>query len=463
MELAKVKGLIQEGKIEYITLGLPDTNGIFRRKQFAGHHFLNSLSDGLPLPNAIFCWDIAENWSYPFKVGSIDHIFGDSVMKPDLGTFMEVPWEDHIATCIGDLWTKQGTPVTISPRYVLGKLIERARSLGFEPMAAAELETRIFRENETSLREKDFGPDLVPLHRFTKNYTSNSTHLDSHIIHDIARLIQEYGISVESYLNEHEPGMYELNTAYTDALTAADHTMLFKTGIKDIACQKGLTASFMARWNEREDGNSGHVHMSLWDRDRERNLFWDEDAEAHMSTTMRHFLAGLLFTLPDFMAIYAPIINSYKRHVPRFYGGAPMCTTWGIDNRTCAVRVLNDGRRSIRVENRVPGSDANFYLVFAAMLASGLDGIERKLELPAQWNGSAYYPITIAQALANGIIRPLAHNLTIATEQLAQSTVAREYLGTDFIDHFIMTRQQEIQQYERAVNNWERRRYFELI
>ncbi len=182
-----------------------------------------------------------------------------------------------------------------------------------------------------------------------------------------------------------------------------------------------------------------------------------------MSTTMRHFLAGLLFTMPDFMAIYAPVINSYKRHTFSFPGSVPLCTTWDIDNRSCAVRVLNNGRRAIRIENRVPGADANFYLVFAAMLASGLAGIERKLELPTQWNGNARHPVTIAQALASGEIRPLAHSLTIATDMLEQSTIAKEYLGTDFIEHFIATRRWEIQQFEQAVTNWERRRYLELI
>src|SRR5262249_45138965 len=155
------------------------------------------------------------------------------------------------------------------------------------------------------------------------------------------------------------------------------------------ACQKGLTASFMSRWTEKEDGSSGHVHMSLWDLHRERNLFWDEGAEKRMSSTMRHFLAGLLSTLPVFIAIYAPVISSYKRYATNFSVYVPMCTTWGIDNRSCAVRVLNNGQRAIRLENRVPGADANFYLVFAAMLAGGLHGIEQKLELSAPLSGNA--------------------------------------------------------------------------
>lgn len=460
MELSDVKNLIDDGKIKYITLGIPDTNGIFRRKHFTGQHFLSSLARGIPFSNAIFCCDLADSWIYPFKMGNINQRLGDSVMMPDLTTFMVVPWEEQRATCISDLWTTQGAPVTISSRYVLRKLVERARDLGFEPMAAPELEIRFFREDGVSLRKKDFGPDLAPLHPLSKIYGSSA---DDHLITEIVSIMQDYGMNVECYLTEHAPGMYEVNTTYADALTAADHAMLFKAGVKEIASQKGFTASFMSRWHEHEDGSSGHVHMSLWDRDRERNLFWDADAEGGISSTMRHFLAGLLSALPDFMAIYAPLTNSYKRHLVNLPIRVPLCTTWGIDNRSCAVRVLNTERRAIRIENRVPGADANFYLVFAAMIASGLDGIERKLEIPAPLKGNAHQLATIEQALMSGDIRSLAPNLTVATDMLARSSIAREYFGSDFIEHFVVTRRWEVQQYEQAVTNWERRRYLELI
>jgi glutamine synthetase len=463
MELAEVKSLIDDGTINYITLGLPDTNGIFRRKHFTGQHFLNSLPRGIPFSNAMFCWDLTDNWVYPFKLGNIDHLFGDSILKPDLNTFMVVPWEEHRATCIGDLYTKQDMPVTISARQILRNVVERARAMGFEPLVAPELEIRFFRENGASLRAKDFGPDLVPLHPLSKNYGGSSSSSNDHLIASIASMMQEYGIDVECFLTEHAPGMYELNTKYTHVLTAADHAMLFKTGIKEIANPQGIMASFMSRWNEKEDGSSGHVHMSLWDRDRERNLFWDEDAGHGISTTMRHFLAGLLAALPDFMAIYAPQVNSYKRYLMNFPMQVPVCTTWGIDNRSCSVRVLNNDQRAIRIENRVPGADANFYLVFAAMIASGLYGIERKLELSAPIKGNAHQVATIDQPLLKGEIRSLAPNLTAATDMLMRSTVAREYLGSDFIEHFTVTRRWEVQQCELAVSNWERRRYLELI
>ena len=273
--------------------------------------------------------------------------------------------------------------------------------------------------------------------------------------------MREYGVELEGYMREHGPGMYELNMRYSDVLGAADRTLLFKNGVKEICYQMGYMASFMAKWHDQEDGSSGHTHMSLWDRKRERNLFWDEGADGHMSATMRHFLAGVLSKLPEFLALYAPVINSYKRYVEGTW--TPLYTTWGMDNRSCAVRVINNGRRAIRIENRVPGADANFYLVFAAMLASGLYGIEQRLELPARIDGDACDPAQLAQALQGGQIGSLARNLTAATDLFERSEVAREYLGHDFVEHFVVTRRWEVQEYEKAVTNWERRRYLELI
>jgi glutamine synthetase len=382
-------------------------------------------------------------------------------MKPDLSTFALTPWEEHVATCVCDLWTEHGEPVSISPRYVLQRVAERARALGFEALAAAELEFRFFRETQVSLRDKDFGPHLTPLNPGFNCYAISQASADDHLLGRIARMMRDSGIEIEGYNREHGPGMYEMNIRYADAVTAGDRTMLFKTGVKELCHQMDVTASFMAKWNDQEDGSSGHSHMSLWDSNRERNVFWDEGAEDHMSATMRSFLAGVLDKMPEFMVLYAPVINSYKRYVEGTW--APLNTTWGMDNRTCAVRVINVNRGAIRVENRAPGSDANFYLAFAATLASGLYGIEQQLALPERLDGNAYDAATVARALERGHIRPLARNLAAATDLLEQSEVAREYFGSDFVEHFVATRRWEVSEYDKAVTNWDRRRYLELI
>jgi glutamine synthetase len=461
VDITAIQRLIDEGKVEYIKVGAPDMEGVYRGKRVASRFFLDSLTDGFAQCDVLFGWDIAENVLPNLAFSNWARGFADIVMKPDLSTFAPVPWEEHVASCICDLWTEHGDPVTISPRYILNSLIERARSLGYEPMAASELEFRFFRENQVSLRDKDFGPNLTPLNPGMNCYAISQASADDQLLGRIARMMRDHGVEIEGYNREHGPGMYEMNIRYANALTAADRTMLFKTGVKEICYQMGMCATFMAKWNDQEDGSSGHSHLSLWDRNLEHNLFWDDEAEGHMSLTMRQFLAGVLTKLPEFMALYAPLINSYKRYIEGTW--APLNTTWGMDNRTCSVRVINNGRRAIRIENRVPGADANFYLVFSAMLASGLYGIENKLELPPRLDGNAYEPATIARALETGQIRALARNLTEATQLFKNSEVAREYLGADFVEHFATTREWEVKEYEKAVTNWDRRRYFELV
>jgi glutamine synthetase len=461
MDIAAIKQRIDNGEIEYVKIGAPDIEGVFRGKRVAAKFFQDALGDGFAQCDVLFGWDIAENVLPNLKVSNWERGFADIVMKPDLATFQPVPWEQRVYSCICDLWTEHGEEVSIAPRYVLGNLMRRARSLGYEPMAASELEFRFFRETQMSLREKDFGPNLMPLNPGMNCYSISQASADDHLLRRIATMMRDHGVEIEGYNREHGPGMYEMNIRYTDALGAADRTMLFKTGVKEICYQEGFAATFMAKWNDQEDGSSGHSHMSLWDSNRERNLFWDEDAPAHMSQTMRYFLAGVLDKMPEFMPLYAPVINSYKRYIEGTW--APLNTTWGMDNRTCAVRIINNGRRAIRIENRVPGADANFYLVFAAMLASGLYGIERKLELPPQLSGNAYDAATVARAIEAGHIKPLARNLTDATNLFERSEVAKEYLGADFVEHFTATRRWEVREYEKAVTNWERRRYFELI
>ncbi len=461
MDIATIKQLINEGKIEYVKVGAPDIEGVYRGKRVAAKFFLDSLADGFAQCDVLFGWDIAENVLPNLKFSNWERGFADVVMKPDLATFKLVPWEENVASCVCDVWTEHGEHVEISPRYLLQNLIERAHAMGFAPMAASELEFRFFREDQMSLREKDFGPNLTPLNPGMNCYAISQATADDHLLSRIARMMRDHGVEIEGYNREHGPGMYEMNIHYSDALVAADNTMLFKTGVKEICQQIGHTVTFMAKWNDLEDGSSGHSHMSLWDKELERNVFWDESAEGHMSSTMRQFLAGVLSKLPEFMVLYAPVINSYKRYIEGTW--APLNTTWGMDNRTCSVRIINNGKRAIRIENRVPGADANFYLVFSAMLASGLYGIERKLELPARLDGNAYDPSTVTKAIEEGRIKALARNLTDATTIFEKSDVAKEFLGAAFVEHFAATRRWEVKEYEKAVTNWDRRRYLELI
>ncbi|WP_201369325.1 glutamine synthetase family protein [Ktedonobacter robiniae] len=461
MDLAEIKRLIEDGQIEYIKLGTPDIDGVFRGKRVDARFFLDSVEDGFAQSDVIFGWDIAENVLPNLHISNWERGFTDFVMKPDLSTFALVPWEQNVASCICDMWNEQGEQIIVSPRHVLKNIIERARQMGYAAMAASELEVRYFREDQASLRDKNFGTHLVPLNPGTNCYVISHATTDEPLIGHIARMMRDYGVDIEGYTREHGPGMYEMNMRYTDILTAGDRTMLFKNGVKEISHQLGYLATFMAKWNDQEDGSSGHTHVSLWDLNKERNVFWEQEAEGHMSQTMRHFVAGVLAKMPELMAIYAPTINSYKRYVEGSW--APTNTTWGMDNRTCSIRVINTHKRAIRIENRVPGCDANFYLVFAATLASGLYGIEHQLELPPRLDGNAYQSGKLDQALKRGDIKTLARNLSEAADLLEGSEMAREYFGSYFVDHFVTTRRWEVREFEKAVTDWERRRYFELI
>jgi glutamine synthetase len=262
--------------------------------------------------------------------------------------------------------------------------------------------------------------------------------------------LEAFGTPLEGLHTETGPGTFEAAICPSAGLESADRAVLFKSGVKQIAYAHGMVASFMARWNDSLPGCGGHIHHSLVDAKTGQPCFFNPDRPKEMTPALRHFLAGQLRALPDLLPLYAPTVNSYKRLVEGYW--APTTVTWGHDNRTVCCRVLMGSAKSARIECRVPGADANPYLALAALLASGLYGIEHKLELPEPVSGNAY-----AQAAPR-----LSKNLGEATQRFAQSALARELLGAEFVDHFANTRLWEWRQFERAVTDWERKRYFEL-
>jgi glutamine synthetase len=259
-----------------------------------------------------------------------------------------------------------------------------------------------------------------------------------------------YGIEVEGYNREHGEGMYEMNLRYADALEAADRGMLFKSGAKEVLAQSGAVPTFMAKYSDQMDGCSGHIHQSLWRGDA--NAFWDAGAKHHMSPTLMAYIAGALQTMPELFALYAPNVNSYKRYVSGSW--APTAASWAIENRTSSLRAITNGETAIRVEHRVPGADVNPYLGFAACLAGGLSGIERGLPPPPPATGNVYETEGLP---------PLPRTLDEAVERLDASTVARDFLGDAFVDHYVAMRRWEVEKHRRAVTAWERARYFEQV
>jgi glutamine synthetase len=450
MDSVRIERLIRERGVEVVKVGGVDIDGVYRGKRILAQHFLEGLTRGFPQCDVIFGWDIQEQLIDGLAVGSAATGFADIIMQPDLGTFRVVPWEPDAAAVVCDYAYEDGRPVAVSPRHVLRRVVERASAAGYRARTAVEFEVRLFREDQRSLRAKRYG-DLEPLNPGLNCYSIHHASLDEDVVGHIRKMMVEYSVPVEGYNREHGEGMYEVNLRYDDALTAADHAMLYKSGAKEIAAQHGVVPSFMAKYDDRIDGCSGHLHQSLWSPDGERNLFADAKGEHGFSDLARAYAAGVLATLPELILMYAPNVNSYKRFVKGSW--APTSVTWGFENRTAALRLIGGASNATRIENRVPGADVNAYLGFAATLAGGLHGVERGLALQPPVSGDAY------AAGAPGLPRTLDE----AVERFAQSAVARDFFGDEFVDHYAAMRRWEVEAFRKAVTGWERARYFEQV
>lgn len=456
--LARAETLIRDHRIEVVKVGGPDLEGVFRGKRIPAGQFLDHLTrgHGIAQCDCLFGWDIAENLIPGLGFTGWQTGFPDMVMDPDLTTLAVVPWEKATAVCVADFVRPDGGLVPVAPRTVMRRVMEKAAGLGYVPMAAAELEFRIYRETVQTLRAKTFR-NLEPLSPGTSCYSIYRETTDEFLIGEIRAGMESAGFRVEGYNREHGPGMYEINLRYAPALQSADRTMLYKTGVKEICAARGFLASFMAKPFHTEDGMSCHTHVSLWEKSGTQNLFAEMAPQSgEMPDLMRWFLGGVMATAREFMACYAPTVNSYKRYVAGTW--APTNVTWGRDNRTAAFRVIapRPGSEESRIENRIPGADANPYLAMAATVAAGLHGIANRIEPPAAVNGNAY---DVPQDQA----RLLPRTLGEAAALFAESAVAREWFGDGFVKDFARTREWEWEQARRVVSEWERERYLEMI
>jgi glutamine synthetase len=271
------------------------------------------------------------------------------------------------------------------------------------------------------------------------------------LCHAILDETTAFDIEVEALHTETGPGVYEVAIRYDEALRAADKAALFKTQMKSIAARRGLAVTFMAKWNADLPGSSGHIHQSLW-KDK-TNVFFDDAAPAKLSKAGRHYLGGQVALMPELTALMSPTINSYKRYVPGVW--APLTASWGVENRTCAIRAIPGSAKSTRLEYRQTAADINPYIAMATCLAAGLYGIAKQIEPPPEGKGDA--------SAASADHAALPRTLREATAALAASSAAREILGEPFVDHYVRTREWEVRQYDRVVTEWELRRYFEAI
>lgn len=423
-----------------------DIDGVLRGKYVSLDKLRSALRKGFGFCDVIFGWDVADMLYDNAKVTGWDTGYPDAHAVLDPSTLRFIPWEPEVAAMICDFRDRNGRPHPGCPRSLFKRVLKRAADMGFEARFAAEYEFFLFRETRETLAEKGYR-NPQPLDPGMFGYSWLRSGQDSELMRDLLDSLTAFDIEVEGLHTETGPGVYEAAIRYDDALRAADKAALFKTAVKQIVHRHDLTASFMAKWTADLPGCSGHLHQSLWKNDK--NVFADARG---MSKTMRHYLGGQMTLMRELTAMISPTINSYKRYVPGLW--APLVPSWGIENRTTALRVIEPGdAKACRIECRQSAADMNPYLAMAASLGAGLWGIENGIEPPAETIGD---PGTDGPEL-------LPTTLEEATELLAKSRAAKTLFGREFVDHFVRTRRWEVREWRKAVTDWELARYFEAI
>ena len=426
-----------------------DIDGILRGKYMSREKLLSSLDKGFGFCDVILGWDMKDALYDNSQYTGWHTGYPDATVRLLPEACRSMPTENNELFFLGEF---SGKAEAICPRGILRKVLKRASDMGYQVLSGFEYEFFVFNESPESIREKNY-QNLSPLSpgEFGYSVIRNSVHADTY--KNILALCEGMDIPLEGLHEETGPGVLEAAIRYDSALNAADKAALFKTFVKIALQQEQKMTTFMARWNDKLPGQSGHIHLSLLNE--AGNPLFHQAGQAHqMSPTMQQFVAGQQRLMPEFLAMVAPTINSYRRLVPGFW--APTHATVGVDNRTCAIRIIPGDKHSQRLEYRIAASDANPYIVLAAVIASGLWGIENNIDPASFVQGNAY-----TQELAPELA--LAQTLGEAATAFKKSTAARDYFGDAFVDHFAASREWEEREYRKQISQWELDRYFEII
>ena len=434
-----------------VKVAIVDTDGILRGKYIHTEKFASAVEKGFGFCNVVFGWDandvLYDNTTYTGWHSG----YPDALARIDLDTYRKIPWDRDVPFFLGEFFENDGTtPLEVCPRQVLRKVVRRAEQLDLYPQVGNEYEWFNFEESPQSLAAKD-AHKPTPLTPGMFGYSILRSSFADEFFNDLMDLLERFRVPLEGLHTETGPGVYEAAIQRSTPLEAADRGALFKTAVKEIGQKHGIMASFMARWHNELPGCSGHLHQSLEDKNG-TNLFAAGTSQSQLNPLFQHYLAGQIKYLPELLPMVAPTVNSYKRLVEGFW--APTRPTWGMDNRTCAFRIITGGSAT-RVEVRVPGSDTNPYLAIAASLGAGLLGVEEKLPLNQ--------PPIVGNGYTDTSCPPFAANLLDAAKAMEESTAARKLFGDSFVDHFTQTRRWEWRQAQQAITDWELKRYFEII
>lgn len=449
LTLETLQTAFDAGEIDTVLVVAPDMQGRLFGKRFHAAYFLDGGHEETHCCNYLLALDMEMNTVPGYRSANWAQGYGDYVMKPDLATLRRIPWLAGTAMVMCDLLDHHThEEVAVSPRAILKRQVARARDLGLAPMMATELEFYLFDNSYESYRGGGFA-DLTPASGYNEDYHIFQTTKEEGVLRAIRNGLYGAGIAVENTKGEADAGQAEINYRYSDALDTADNHTIIKQAVKEIAWSQGKSVTFMAKYDHRKAGSAAHVHQSLWTPDG-APAFHDRDDAHGMSAMMRHYVAGQLAAAREMTVFLAPYVNSYKRFTIGMF--APTRAVWSVDNRTAGFRVCGAGTRGVRVECRIPGSDANPYLVCAALLAAGLDGIARKLELAPEKKGDNY------QA---GDAPEIPRNLRDAAAALEQSALFRGAFGDEVVDHYHHAAEWEITETDRVVTDFERQRLFE--
>jgi glutamine synthetase len=441
LSVDELKQEVADGTIDTVVVAFTDMQGRLMGKRVHAQYFVdeNIAGHGVEGCNYLLALDMEMDPIPGYSIASWEQGYGDFAMRPDLDALRRIPWLAGTALVLCDVTWQDGSPVRPSPRQVLRAQVERARSLGYEPMIGSELEFYLLKESFEEAHAKHYR-DLTPSVPYILDYHVLATTYDEPLLRQIRNGMHGAGITVESSKGEAWPGQQEVNFRFADAVTMADNHSVYKNGAKEIAHLNGCSITFMAKPDHSWIGSSCHIHTSLW-RDGENAFDGGPDV-------FKQFLAGWIAGAKELAIFLAPTINSYKRYAAGSW--APTTLAWGHDNRTCGFRIVGHGAAQ-RIETRIPGGDVNPYLAFAALIAAGLHGIEAGLELSPALEGNAYesdaerFPSTLREAI----------------DALERGTIARAALGDDVVDHYLNYARTEQRLFDEVVTCYERERLFE--
>src|SRR5712671_804603 len=446
---AQARAIVEERGLEHVKVGIFDNDGLLRGKYIDRDKFFGALDKGFGMCDVVLGWDSNDQQYDNVRFTGWHTAYPDAMVRLLPETCRSLPFEGNMLLFLGEF---SGRAEQVCPRAALRRVLKRAADHGYALAAAAEFEFFVFSETPDSVREKGYRG----LRNMTPGYFGYSM-LRSSVHSELyqALLLQsaQMRTPIEGLHTETGPGVMEAALHYCEALEAADRAAIFKTFTKVLAQRRGLMATFMAKWSQQMPGQSGHLHMSMTRRDG-TPAFYDEHKPHTMSDELRWFVGGQQALMPELLAMVASTVNSYSRLVPGYW--APTSATWGVENRTCALRVIQGGPKSQRVEYRIAAADINPYLAIAVAIGSGLWGIEHRIEPDEPITGNAYDRKLPAK-------RQLPRTLSEAAERLAHSKAAQELFGAPFVEHFAASREWEEREFRRAVTDWELARYFEII